>query len=90
MNKVHKGLFFNTSNEVIWSTENSTFMHGLKSDILAIQKTADWLDWPCPVSAALQNGSQEFFLSFIFKFLSIFLNMKPSSEVAPGLLVIQI
>ena len=29
-------------------------MHGLKSAILAIfQKLADWLDWPCPVSAAL-------------------------------------
>jgi len=37
-------------------------MHGLKSAILAIfQKSADWLDWPCPVSAALQNGSKDFF-----------------------------
>ena len=28
-------------------------MHGLKSAILAFffQKLADWLDWPCPVSA---------------------------------------
>ena len=35
-------------------------MHGLKSAILAIfQKLADW---PCPVSAALQNG---FFLFYI-------------------------
>ena len=42
-------------------------MHGLKSAILAIfQKSADWLDWPCPVSAALQNGSQEFFLFYIY------------------------
>ena len=32
----------------------SNFMHGLKRAILAIfQKSADWLDWPCPVSAAL-------------------------------------
>ena len=68
-------------------------MHGLKSAILAIfQKSADWLDWPCPVSAALQNGSQDFFFSFTFtfKFSFIFLNMKPLSEVAPRLLVIQI
>jgi hypothetical protein len=29
-------------------------MHGLKSTILAIfQKSADWLDWVCPVSAPL-------------------------------------
>jgi hypothetical protein len=54
MNKVHQGLFFTTSNEVIWSPKNSNFIHGLKSAILAIfQKSADWLDWPCPVSAAL-------------------------------------
>ena len=37
-------------------------MHGLKSPVLTIfQKSADWLDWPCPVAAALQNGSQDFF-----------------------------
>ena len=42
-------------------------MFGIKSAILAIfQNSADWLDWPCPVSAALQNGSQDFFsLSFL-------------------------
>jgi hypothetical protein len=46
--------------------KKSNFMHGLKSAILAIfQKSADWLDWPCPGSAALQNGSQDFFLLFI-------------------------
>ena len=50
----------------------------------------NWLDWPCPVSAALQNGSQDFFFSYTFKFLFIVLNMKPLSEVAPGLLAIQI
>ena len=33
--------------------KNSNYMHGLKSAILAIfQKLANWLDWPCPVSAA--------------------------------------
>jgi hypothetical protein len=43
-------------------------MHGLKSAILAIfQKSADWLDCPCPVSAALQNGSQDFFFLFYIK-----------------------
>ena len=37
-------------------------MHGLKSAILAIfQKSADWLDWPCPVSPAFQNGSRDLF-----------------------------
>ena len=61
-------------------------MHGFKSAILAIfQKSADWLDWPCPVSAALQNGSQDFFFSFIFKYFFIFLKMKPLSEAVPGL-----
>ena len=36
----------------------SNFMHGLKSAILAFfQKSADWLDWPCPVSAALHFRS---------------------------------
>ena len=35
-------------------------MHGLKSAILAIfLKSADWLKWPCPVSAALHFRSQE-------------------------------
>ena len=54
MNKWHKGLFFITSNEVIWPKKNSNFMQGLKSAILVIfQKSANWLDWPCPISAAL-------------------------------------
>ena len=49
-------------------------MHGLKSAILAIfQKSANWLDWPCPVSAAVKNGSQEFFfLFYIFIFIYFF------------------
>ena len=61
----------------------SNFMHGLKSAILAFfQKSADWLDWPCPVSAALHFRSEDFF--------KIFLNMEPLSEEAPRILVIQI
>ena len=51
-------------------------MDGPKSAILAIsQKSAnwlDWLDWPCPVSAALQNRPQDFVFSFIFQFSFIF------------------
>ena len=44
-------------------------MRGLKSAILAIfQKSAYWLDWTCPVSAALQNGSQDFFSFLYFNF----------------------
>ena len=39
------------------------------------------------VGAALQNRSQDFFSLLIFIYL---VNMKPLSEVAPGLLVIQI
>ena len=54
MNKFHKKLFFATSNKVIWPKHFFNCMHSLKSAILAIfQKLADWLDWPCPVSAAL-------------------------------------
>ena len=63
-------------------------MHGSKSAILTIfQKSANWLS---PVSAAIQNGSQDFFsLLYLNSYLFIFLNMKPLSEVVPGLLVIQ-
>ena len=50
--KFHKELFFVTSNKVILPKNFFNCMHGLKSAILAIsQKLADWLDWPCPVSA---------------------------------------
>ena len=36
------------------------YMHGLNSAILAIfQKSADGLNWPCPVSAALKKPSVE-------------------------------
>ena len=63
-------------------------MHWSKSAILTIfHKLADWLDWPCPVSAALKNGSLIFFLFYIF---IDFLNIKPLSEVLPRLLVIDI
>ena len=44
------------SNKVIWPPKISNFMHELKSAILDIfQKLADWLDWPCPVGAALKK-----------------------------------
>ena len=47
-------------------------MHGLKSAILEMfQKSADWLDWPSPFSAALQNGSQDFF--FLYYYILIFI-----------------
>ena len=36
MNKVHKELFLNTSNEVNWLPKKSNFMHALKSASLAI------------------------------------------------------
>ena len=68
-------------------------MHGSKSAILEnFQKSANWLDWPCPVSAALQNGSQDFFLFYILIYIYIFKyeSINLLSEVAPGLLVIQI
>ena len=53
--------------------EISNFMHGIKSAILAIfQELADGLDWPCSVRAALQNGSQDFFLFYIVILIYIF------------------
>jgi hypothetical protein len=44
--------FQSTSKEVIWP-KKLNFMHGLKSDILAIFQKG--LGWPCPVSAALKK-----------------------------------
>ena len=53
--------------------KKSTFMHGLKSAIWAIfQKSADWLDWPCPFSAAVHFRSQDFFLFSILIFIYFF------------------
>ena len=67
MNKVHYGQFLALQMKSLSSKQNSNFLHGLKSAILAIfHKSADRLDWPCPVSAALKNGSQIFFFFFIF------------------------
>jgi hypothetical protein len=50
-------------------------MHGLKSAIWQFyKKLADWLDWPYPVIAALQNRPQDFFpfhiliLIYFFKY----------------------
>ena len=40
------------------------------------QKLADWLDWlywPCPVSAALQNGSLDFFLFHTLIFIYLYI-----------------
>ena len=55
--------------------------HALKCAFLSFfQKSDSWLDWPWPVSAALQNGTQDLFFSFISLFIFIFLNMKPLSE----------
>ena len=65
-----------------WQKQISNFMHGLKSAILALFQ-------PCPASAALQSGSQIFCLLYLNFYLSFF-NMKPLSEVGPGLLVVQI
>jgi hypothetical protein len=66
-------------------------MDGLKSVILAIlPEISNWLDWPSPVRAAIQNRQQDFIFSFIFQFAFIFSNIKPLPEVPPGFLVIQI
>ena len=67
MNKVKKGLFITTSNEVLWPPKKSTFMHGLK--IAIFQKSADWLDWP--VSVALHFRYQIFFLLLFSVLISI-------------------
>ena len=66
--------------------KNSTFTHGLKSAILAIfQRSADWLDWPCPVNAALNFHSQDFFYILIY-----FLKYETIVERSARRLVIQI
>jgi hypothetical protein len=53
-----EGTIHSMSNEVIWPNFFLNFKDVLKSAILAIfQKSADLLDWPCPVSAALKKQS---------------------------------
>ena len=53
-------------------------MHGLKSAILAnFQKSADWLDWPCPPKRLLRIFFALLYFNLIFNS-----NMKPLSEVA--------
>ena len=67
MNKVHKGLLFTAILKESYLTQKiSTFMHGLKSAIFAIfHKSADWLDWPCPV-IALQSSTSTPRIFFLF------------------------
>ena len=53
--------------------QKTKFHAWVKSALLGIfQKSANWLDWPCSASAALQNCPQDLF-SFIFYLLFIFL-----------------
>ena len=54
-----------------FTSKGINFMHGLKSVILSIL-SADWLDWPCPVNAALQNSSQDFFVFYILIIIYVF------------------
>ena len=66
-----------TCTEPFGPKKSSTFMHGLKSAILALlQKSANRLDWPCPVSTALHFARRTFFYflpqcSLIFKYETI-------------------
>ena len=64
LDKVPKWHFLSTSNKGIWPKRISNFMQGSKSAILAIFQTGPW--WPCSVSAALKNPSQEFKNFFCF------------------------
>jgi hypothetical protein len=59
------------------------FRHGSKSVILAIfQKSADWLDWPYPVSAALHFRPWKYFSGKSFFFLINYKLKTPSAEMA--------
>ena len=66
----------------------------VKSAILAIfQKSANWLDWPFPVSAVLQNWLQDFFfLCYMYFNFNLFFWIWHHCQyiVAPLELVIQI
>ena len=64
LDKFRKWHFHSTSNEVIWPKNFSNSMHGSKSAILAIFQTGP--EWPCTVSAALKNPSQDFKNYFCF------------------------
>ena len=46
----------------MWPKKFSNYMQGLKSAILAIFQTGP--GWPCTVSAALKNPSQDFKIIF--------------------------
>ena len=64
LDKVTKWHFHSSSKEVIWHKKFSNNMHGLNSAILeTFQKGPGW---PCPVSVALKNPSQDFKNSFRF------------------------
>ena len=62
LDKVKEWHINSTSYEVIWPKKISNFMHGSKSAILAIFQTG--LGWPCTVSAAFKNPSQDLENSF--------------------------
>ena len=65
MNNVYQGLFLNISNKVIWPPKKFKFHARVKMCHFGIfQKSSNWLDWPCPVSAALQNRPQDLFSLF--------------------------
>ena len=57
-------------------------MHVLKSAILSIfQKSANWPDWPYPVSPALQKHPLDLFVTLIFQFLIYyFLSIKEKKK----------
>ena len=62
LDKVKLWQFHITSNEVMCPKKNLNYMQGLKSAILAIFQTGP--GWPCTVSEALKNPSQDFKNSF--------------------------
>ena len=66
-------------------------MHGLKSAILAALSEISWLAvLAIPVSAALQNRQQDFFLFHILIFIYFSKYETIVRSIAPGLLVIRI
>ena len=68
--------------------KNSIFMQGLKSTILAnFPEIADWLDWPCPISAALHYASIENDRKWLYQILPITYESKWPAELMPGLML---